>query len=70
MALQVQRILRQGLPSVAGGVSAEQRKKKQSSLQRIVENSEAPAVLAYSDGLPVGWCALAPKDSLSPNHLR
>ncbi|MGI5287031.1 GNAT family N-acetyltransferase [Nonomuraea polychroma] len=32
-------------------------------LQALVEGSErAPGVLAYLDGAPVGWCAVAPRE--------
>ncbi len=36
--------------------------RNKAAYQRIVENSEAPGVLAYSDGQPVGWCAIAPRE--------
>jgi len=32
------------------------------ALQRIVRRGDRPGILAYSDGEPVGWCALAPRD--------
>ena len=31
--------------------------------QAIVESGEAPGLLAYADGLPVGWCSVAPRES-------
>jgi len=30
-------------------------------LRRIVKSEEVPGVLAYVDGRPVGWCAVAPR---------
>ena len=32
------------------------------TLKRIVSTGPAPGVLAYSDGKPVGWCAVAPRE--------
>ena len=32
------------------------------ALKRIVSTGPAPGVLAYSDGKPVGWCAVAPRE--------
>jgi len=31
------------------------------ALQRIVRAGERPGVIAYHDGVPVGWCAVAPR---------
>jgi GNAT superfamily N-acetyltransferase len=31
------------------------------ALQRLVKAGREPGVLAYADGEPVGWCALAPR---------
>lgn len=31
------------------------------ALKRIVERGDAPGILAYRAGEPVGWCAVAPK---------
>ncbi len=31
------------------------------ALQRIVRDGGRPGVIAYSDGIPVGWCAVAPR---------
>lgn len=33
------------------------------ALKRIVAAGETPGLLAYADGEPVGWCALAPRAS-------
>lgn len=33
------------------------------AFKRIVEAGEAPGLLAYRDGEPVGWCALAPREA-------
>jgi GNAT superfamily N-acetyltransferase len=32
------------------------------ALKALVESGEVPGVLAYADGVAVGWCALAPRD--------
>src|SRR5450631_702222 len=31
------------------------------ALQSLVRKGPAPGVLAYADGKPVGWCAVAPR---------
>lgn len=33
------------------------------ALQRILEAGDEPGILAYAAGQPVGWCALAPRES-------
>lgn len=33
------------------------------AMKRIVESGEVPGILAYADGEPVGWCAVAPRES-------
>jgi GNAT superfamily N-acetyltransferase len=33
------------------------------AMQQIVESGEVPGLLAYDDGQPVGWCAVAPRES-------
>jgi GNAT superfamily N-acetyltransferase len=33
------------------------------ALKRLVESGDAPGLLAYADGEPVGWCAIAPRDA-------
>jgi GNAT superfamily N-acetyltransferase len=30
-------------------------------MRKIVRGGEAPGILAYADGRPVGWCAVAPR---------
>jgi len=32
------------------------------AMQAIVESGEVPGILAYLDGVPVGWCSVAPRD--------
>ena len=32
------------------------------ALKRIVELGETPGILAYANGQPVGWCAVAPRE--------
>ena len=31
------------------------------SMRRIVKSGRAPGLLAYHEGVPVGWCAVAPR---------
>ncbi len=35
------------------------------ALRALVERGPPPGILAYADGEPVGWCALAPRSSYS-----
>jgi GNAT superfamily N-acetyltransferase len=30
--------------------------------QRLVKQGQIPGILAYADGVPVGWCAVEPRD--------
>jgi GNAT superfamily N-acetyltransferase len=32
------------------------------AFRRVVESGERPGILAYADGQPVGWCAVAPRE--------
>ena len=32
------------------------------ALKKLVENGEALGILAYRDGEPIGWCAVAPRE--------
>jgi GNAT superfamily N-acetyltransferase len=32
------------------------------AFQRVVRNGPPPGILAYADGEPVAWCAVAPRD--------
>jgi GNAT superfamily N-acetyltransferase len=32
-------------------------------MKRVVERGPAPGLIAYADGEPVGWCAVAPRES-------
>ena len=34
-----------------------------SALQKVVASGEAPGVLAYAGDEPIGWCAIAPRES-------
>jgi GNAT superfamily N-acetyltransferase len=36
--------------------------KNRRAFQKIVAAGETPGILAYADGEPVGWCALAPRE--------
>lgn len=48
---------------------AEYEKKKgagnRRAFKKIVESGKAPGILAYADGAPVGWCAVAPRTDYS-----
>jgi GNAT superfamily N-acetyltransferase len=33
------------------------------AMQEIVNSDEVPGIIAYSDGEPVGWCSVAPRES-------
>jgi GNAT superfamily N-acetyltransferase len=35
--------------------------KNKKAFRKIVASGEVPGIIAYSDGEPVGWCALAPR---------
>ncbi len=37
-------------------------KENKEAFKRIVAAGEVPGIIAYSDGEPVGWCALAPRE--------
>jgi GNAT superfamily N-acetyltransferase len=37
--------------------------KNRQALRKIVESGEAPGLLAYAGGEPIGWCALAPRET-------
>ncbi len=34
-------------------------------MRKIVQSGQIPGIIAYSDGQPVGWCALAPRKTFS-----
>jgi len=33
------------------------------AIRKLVNHGEAPGILAYADGQPVGWCALGPREA-------
>ena len=33
------------------------------AFKAVVDSGEAPGILAYADGSPIGWCALAPRET-------
>ena len=35
------------------------------AMKAIVQSGEVPGILAYVDGKPIGWCALAPREKYS-----
>ena len=34
------------------------------ALKALVNSGEMPGILAYSDGQPIGWCSISPRDGL------
>jgi GNAT superfamily N-acetyltransferase len=45
----------------ASEYEASKGEKNRRKMKKIVTSGEVPGVLAYSDGVPVGWCAVAPR---------
>jgi len=43
--------------------SAQKGKGTKAALQQLVESGEIVGLLAYAQGQPVGWCAVAPRES-------
>jgi GNAT superfamily N-acetyltransferase len=43
--------------------SAQKGKGTKEALQHLVESGEIAGLLAYAQGQPVGWCAIAPRES-------
>ena len=39
--------------------------KNRRAMKRLVDSGEVPGIIAYEDGVPVGWCAVAPRESFS-----
>lgn len=39
--------------------------KNKAAFKSIVDSGDAPGILAYADGTPIGWCAVAPRDTYS-----
>ncbi len=37
--------------------------KNKRALKKLVESDATPGLLAYANGIPVGWCALAPRET-------
>ena len=37
--------------------------KNKLAFKSVVDSGEAPGIIAYSDGVPVGWCAIAPRET-------
>jgi GNAT superfamily N-acetyltransferase len=37
--------------------------KNKKAFKKIVASGEVPGIIAYADGKPVGWCALAPREN-------
>jgi hypothetical protein len=33
------------------------------AFKAVVDSGEAPGILAYANGSPIGWCALAPRET-------
>lgn len=38
------------------------RENKKQALKTIVSQGKVPGILAYSDGQPIGWCSIAPRE--------
>ena len=39
--------------------------KNKAAFKALVDSGEAPGILAYANGSPIGWCALAPRETYS-----
>lgn len=39
--------------------------KNRRAMKRIVDSGEIPGILAYDDGVPVGWCSVAPREAFA-----
>lgn len=37
--------------------------KNKAALKRIIKSGEIPGLLAYAQGQPIGWCAVAPRET-------
>lgn len=37
--------------------------KNKAAFKAVVSSGEAPGILAYADGKPIGWCAIAPRET-------
>jgi len=37
--------------------------KNKAAFKAVVDSGEAPGILAYANGSPIGWCALAPRET-------
>ncbi len=37
--------------------------KNKAAFKAVVESGSVPGILAYADGTPVGWCAVAPRET-------
>jgi GNAT superfamily N-acetyltransferase len=35
--------------------------KNRKAMKKVVDSGEIPGILAYADGKPIGWCAIAPR---------
>ncbi|NIN01176.1 MAG: GNAT family N-acetyltransferase [candidate division Zixibacteria bacterium] len=38
-------------------------KKNKAALKRIVKSGQAPGILAYSEGRPIAWCSIGPRET-------
>jgi GNAT superfamily N-acetyltransferase len=39
--------------------------KNKAAFKRVVDSGDAPGILAYANGSPIGWCAIAPRETYS-----
>jgi GNAT superfamily N-acetyltransferase len=44
---------------------AQQGEKNRQSIKTMVDAGEIPGIIAYLEGRPVGWCAMAPRETFS-----
>src|SRR5262245_64436702 len=39
--------------------------RNKAAFKAVVDSGDAPGILAYAKGIPIGWCAVAPRESYS-----
>ena len=39
--------------------------KNKAAFKAVVDSGDAPGILAYANGSPIGWCAIAPRETYS-----
>jgi GNAT superfamily N-acetyltransferase len=43
--------------------NAQKGQKNKAAFKAVVDSGDAPGILAYSNGTPIGWCAIAPRET-------